>query len=130
MSAPRIQISILLSWNGSARPSSWCIDQESITGSLQSLCLENNNFGRDGIKYVLSFVQSNLVLEELYLCQNLIDHKEEIDQLCEIIKVHPSINTIKLIECRGEGLNGFEMLHSIVDVGANKLKEINLSSND
>ena len=97
---------------------------------FKSLLLEENQFGRDGIQFALNHMKNNPILEELYLIDNPIDDQDDVNQLCEIIRDHPSINTIHLSDCFGEGINGHDVLCSILTAGRNKLTSIVLSSND
>ena len=94
--------------------------------------MDDNNFGGDGIKFSLNYIQNNPVLEEFLLRCNPIDNEDDIDQLCEIIKVHPAIKKIELDECCGEGVevDGHDTLRSILTAGANKLKCIDMTGND
>ena len=74
-------------------------------------------------------MERNRQLEGIYLADNPIDHEEDVNKLCEIIKDHPSINRIQLGYCCGEGINGHELLCSIMDAGRNKLTSISLTRN-
>ena len=74
-------------------------------------------------------MKNNPILEKFQMESNPIDHEDDIDQLCEIIKVHPAINTIQLDDCFDEEIDGHKILCSIMTAGANKLKSIDLSRN-
>ena len=98
------------------------------TVHFKCLGFENNNFGSDGMKHILGYVQNNTILEELYQCQNTIN-KHDMHQLCEVIESHPSMNTLKVIDCNRGKSNGYEMLRSVITAGTTKLKELDLSRN-
>ena len=93
---------------------------------FKSIVLDENNFGRHGIKFALNYFQNNPKLEEFVLNSNPIDHEDDVNQLCEIVKDHPTLNTIYLDECCGEDIDGHETLRSIITAGASKLKCISL----
>ena len=97
---------------------------------FKSIYLCDNRFGRDGIKFALNYFQNNHKLEEFRLRHNPIDHEDDIDQLIDIIKVHPSINTLELDHCFDDEIDGHKILCSIMTAGANKLKSIDLCSNE
>ena len=94
-----------------------------------SLSLHDNRFGRDGIQFALDYMQNNPVLEDFVMFRNQINHEDDVKRLCEVIKDHPTINTLDLDECCGEDTDGHEMLCSIMDAGRNKLKSINFPRN-
>ena len=96
---------------------------------FKKIRLRNNDFGRDGIKFALEYMQNNPVLEEFRLQENPIDHEDDINQLCEIIKHHPAINDINITNCHGEGIDGYNMICSIMTAGARNLKAIHLPYN-
>ena len=95
-----------------------------------SLHLGSNNFGRDGIKVALNYFENNPQLEKFRLYNNPINHEDDINQLCEIIKVHPAIKEIELDDCFDEEIDGDKILRSIMTAGENKLKSIDLCSNE
>jgi len=97
---------------------------------FQTLILKNNDFGRNGIEFALNCIEDNPILKKFVLGHNQIDEGEDFDRLCEIVKHHQSIETVHLVACKGDELNGFDMLHSIIIAGSNKLKDIDLSEND
>ena len=70
------------------------------------LLMQRNNFGRGGITFALDYMQNNPQLEKFSLYSNPINHEDDINQLCDIIKVHPAIKEIVLEECCGEGIDG------------------------
>lgn len=54
---------------------------------------------------------------------------DDINKLCQIVEAHPSIEFLTLENCKGEDINGYEMLTRIMTSGKNKLKLIDLSNN-
>jgi len=92
--------------------------------------LKDNNFGQNGIDFALKYLKTNIVMEEFTLINNTINNMDDIDKLCQIVETHPSIENIQLPGCKGEDINGYEMLTRIVTAGKNKLKLINLAGNN
>jgi len=92
--------------------------------------LQNNSFGQKGIEFVLNYLKTNQIMKEFGLFVNTIDNMEQIKQLCEIVEEHPNIEDVSLDECRGEGLNGYEMLQMIMNAGKYKLNGVDLSNNN
>ena len=93
--------------------------------------LRRNQFGRDsrdGIKFALNYIQNNPKLESFDFGGNTINHEDDLNRLCEIIKGHPAINAIELESCDNL-VDGHRMLCSIMTAGKNKLKSIDLSYN-
>jgi hypothetical protein len=99
------------------------------TTHFKSITLLGNNFGGDGITFVLNHMRRNQKLEELHMLSNVIDHEDDIHRFCEIIERHPTFHTINLEGCFGEGISGYYMLCSIMIAGKHKLKNIDLSDN-
>ena len=97
---------------------------------FKSIKLEDNQFGRDGIQFALNYLEDNKKLEELRLISNQIDNDDDVNQLCEIIRDHPTIKTIVLDSTFGEGINGHDVLCSVITAGANRLRHIDLCSNE
>ena len=96
---------------------------------FQKIDLRNNNFGQKGMNFTLKYLKSNRNLKEFCLEDNPIDNITDIKKLCKIIRSHPSTKTLHLIGCRGDNINGYEMLKMIMNAGKTKLEEINLSNN-
>ena len=67
---------------------------------------------------------------DLSLDGNPITHKDDVHRLCEIVKEHPSIELLNLDGCCGEGINGYNMLCSVMTSGERKIKSIDSSSNN
>ena len=93
-----------------------------------SLNLQRNHFGRDGIEFALNYLRNNPELVEFHLIGNPLNN-DEVIELCEIITDHPKLDKLELDECFGEGINGHEMLCSIMTAGREILTSIDLSSN-
>jgi len=54
---------------------------------------------------------------------------ENVRRLCKIIKLHPSIESLELLMCVNEEINGYEILQLIMTAGKDNFKSINLSGN-
>jgi len=96
---------------------------------FQKFDLRHNNFGQKGIKFALKYLRSNQSLKELYLFGNPINNIADVKILCNITRFHPSIKLLHLIGCRGDDINGYEMLKMIMTAGRSILTNINLSRN-
>ena len=92
--------------------------------------LEGNHFGRKGIEFALKHLKSNQIMNEFGLYNNQIDNMEQVKKLCKIVKDHLSLKVLALQDCRGEGIDGHEMLQFIINAGKNKVKSLNLCEND
>ena len=86
--------------------------------------------GSGGFDFVMTYVQNNPILKDFTFNENPVSSREEISLLCDVIKVHPTLESISMIAgCSGDDITGNEMLCCIIDAGGNKLKQINLSDN-
>ena len=59
----------------------------------------------------------------------MINSIDDINKLCKIVKEHPSIESVGLNGCKGDNIDGYEMLQKIMNAGKNKLETITLSNN-
>ena len=91
--------------------------------------LRDNSLGQSGIDFALEYLQRNCILSFFSLCDNTINSMKDIEQLCEIVEAHPSIDALSLVKCRGADVDGYEMLQMIMTAGKIKLKVLNLSQN-
>ena len=55
---------------------------------------------------------------------------DDINKLCKIIISHPSFEHLGFGRCKGDDINGYEMLKTIMNAGRNKLKVIELCNHD
>ena len=98
--------------------------------NFKALRLESNSMmDRSGFEFVVNYVRSNPILKVLSLKYNFIHDGEDMNQLCEVINAHPSLNSISLVACNGDEITGYDMLYSLITAGGNKLVEINLTDN-
>jgi len=106
-----------------------------LSQSLQSTYFEqfalglNLNFGEEGIKFALDYLENNDSCKRFSLHNNPMNNMEDIQRLGNIVKEHPTIKELILHGCIGEGMNGYEMLKTIMISGRNKLKMISLDDN-
>ena len=91
--------------------------------------LKNNNFGSKGIDFALNYLKNNPTLKTFSLQNNHFNSMDNINTLCKVVKDHPSINHLKLDNSKGEDINGYEMLHLVVNAGRNKLQSVDLANN-
>jgi len=96
---------------------------------FQNITFKNNNFGQYGIGFVLDYVERNKKCKELCLEGNTIDNMDDINKLCKIVEEHPSIENLTLDNCRGDDIDGSEMLQMIVNAGKNNLEVLTLRNN-
>ena len=82
----------------------------------------------EGIKVALNCMRRNPILGKFNISGNMIYDNDNVvnnaSQLYEIVKAHPSIDTIHLGGCFGEEINSYQILCLILGAGASKLKEI------
>jgi len=55
---------------------------------------------------------------------------EDVNQLCQIVKDHPSIERLSLCGCKDEDFDGYDMLQRIMRAGRTKLKSLDLGDNN
>jgi len=91
--------------------------------------LQNNELDKNGIKFALDYLESNRICKQFSLPDNLMS-MDDINQLCQIVKDHPSVRNLGLSECKGAGINGYEVLKQIMTAGRNKLEVIDLADNN
>jgi len=91
--------------------------------------LKSNRFGQKGITFSLNYLENNESLSHFYLEDNPIMCIENVRRLCQIIKLHPSIECLELPNIVNEEVNGYEMLQLIMTAGKNKLDKLDLSAN-
>ena len=94
-----------------------------------NITFKNNNFGQYGIDFVLDYVERNKKCKEFCLEGNTIDNMDDINKLCKIVEEHPSIENLTLDNCRGDDIDGSEMLQMIVNAGKNNLEVLTLRNN-
>jgi len=90
--------------------------------------LANNSFGQEGIGFTLNYLERNHIIKVLTLESNPIG-VDNVKRLCEIINEHSSLDQLFLDECKGEDVNGYEMLKMIMTAGRDKLKLLELINN-
>jgi len=90
--------------------------------------LRNNNFGDKGIGFALEYLKGNKECKEFDIRGNVMGMKD-IKELCDIIPLHPSLEYLKVMNCVGDDVDGFQILKSIINIGESKLDSINLSNN-
>ena len=90
--------------------------------------LQNNQLDKNGIKFALDHLKKNRICKQFALHQNLMS-MEDINRLCQIVKDHSSIKILGLSGCKGEDVDGYEMLKQSMTVGRNKLEVIDLAEN-
>lgn len=98
---------------------------------FDSFILEYNSMmGSVGFDFAIRYVHSNTILKDFTFNENPINSREDLSQLCDVIKMHPTLESISMIAgSSGDDITGNEMLCCIIDAGGNKLKQINLSDN-
>eukprot|EP00578_Thalassiosira_sp_NH16_P022219 CAMPEP_0181082820 /NCGR_PEP_ID=MMETSP1071-20121207/3825_1 /TAXON_ID=35127 /ORGANISM="Thalassiosira sp., Strain NH16" /LENGTH=489 /DNA_ID=CAMNT_0023164431 /DNA_START=39 /DNA_END=1508 /DNA_ORIENTATION=+ len=90
------------------------------------------NLALDGINFAISYLDRNPILKELDLSHNNLSEDDHVSQLCDVIKAHPSVESIQLHGCfaREGTLNGFDVLCSLLTAGEINVKNIVFSGND
>ena len=97
------------------------------------LVLQANDLGYDGLCFALRYAQKNTILKELHLERNSIESTNDLQLLCDVIRAHHSLESLKIVNCNGGAgnpvISGSEILSSIVTAGIDNLKHIDLSGN-
>lgn len=96
---------------------------------FHTVILDNNNLTDHGIDFALEYAQNNPILEQIVL-SSITMSKHNIEQLCQIIKTHPAMNLLVLRRCVGEDITAYEMLQMVMTAGIDKLRNINVISNN
>lgn len=96
---------------------------------FHTFILDNNNLTDHGIDFALEYAQNNPILEQFALSSTTMS-KHNIEQLCQIIKTHPAMNLLVLQRCVGEDITAYEMLQMVMTAGIDKLRTINVMSNN
>ena len=112
---------------------------EMLSNSLKSthfktIAFTNNRLHRyqDGIGFVSSCLRKNPLLEAFFFSGEQNDHiqgKEHAKKLCQSIETHPTIHTLQLNHCCRNGVDGYELLCSIITAAASKIKYLDFSCN-
>ena len=97
-----------------------------------TFALQCNSFGQKGIEFALKYLKNNHVMKHFQLIENPISNMEHVEQLCQIVEDHPSIEdvTIHASSEQGGEVGGYEMLQMIMSAGKDKLTTINLYDNN
>ena len=90
---------------------------------------QNNELDQNGIKFALDYLKKNRICKQFALHRNSMN-KQDINQLCQIVKKHPSIEILGLCGCIDEDMDGHKMLKQIITAGRNKLEVIDLADNN
>ena len=99
------------------------------TTYFNCLSLAWNNFGQKGIEFALDYLRRNSKCK--HLCLNCNDMSMlDIDLLSTIVDTHPSIEKLELSGCKGDRVDGYDMLQRIMRAGKSKLKFLDMSNND
>ena len=93
--------------------------------------LERNDFvnTREGIDFAVKLVKDNPKLEHFDWANNPIERMEDARYLVEAIISHPGIVGIRIENCLGEDINGYEILRSLFTSGRSFVA-IDLEGND
>jgi len=97
---------------------------------FEQFALYDNNFGDEGIKFALDYLENNVDCVRFSLRGNPMNNIEDVKRLCEVVKRHPSVDTLELLQCKGEDIDGYEMLKMIMKAGRKNLSVIDMSNND
>ena len=92
--------------------------------------LERNEFfnTREGIDFAVKMIE-DINLEQLNWVSNEIERMEDACYLVDTIISHPSIHYIRLIDCLGEYINGYDVFRCLFTSGKS-FSHINLEKNE
>jgi len=81
-------------------------------GKLKELFLDNNEFAdsREGIEFILTCMEINHQMKEFYLSNNQLGGMENALSVLDAIIRHPSIERVRLENCLGGDINGYDAL--------------------
>lgn len=97
---------------------------------FKSFVFINNQFGRDGIKFVLEVIENNQHLEDFTLVGNGIDQQEDFDRLCDILRNNVSLKSVTIIKCVGPtSVDMLPLLSATEKVKETYLGRNNINSN-
>ena len=98
---------------------------------LDAIGLRNNSFvnGRDGIEFAVDVMESNKTIEDFCWSSNAINSMEDARYLVEAVNSHPAINTVRLENCFGNDINGYDILCSLL-AGDKNFTYIDLDNNN
>ena len=97
--------------------------------NFRHVLFDDNNFGDKGIDFALNYLKSNDECKEFALRDNVMG-MQDIEELCDIISSHISLQMLVLYNCKGVDVNSYEMLKSVMTAGKFKLETLYLSDND
>ena len=86
---------------------------------FKSFALVRNEFVnvREGIDFAVKLVEDNPNLERFDWVDNEIESTEDARYLVNAITTHPHIDDVRLENCFGEDIDGYEILRSLVTSG-------------
>ena len=85
---------------------------------LKMLLLDNNGFDdRKGIEFLVTCMQSNRQMNEFYLTNNQLGGMENARSVLDAVTRHPSIEHVRLENCLGGDINGYNILCSLLASG-------------
>ncbi|KAL7545145.1 hypothetical protein ACHAWF_008501 [Thalassiosira exigua] len=66
---------------------------------FRALYFENNDFGRDGINFVMDAIERNPHLETLHLAKNPIEKAKDVTRLVDLVGRHPALARLVVEDC-------------------------------
>ena len=101
-----------------------------LKGPLRSLELQRNYYTDigEGVGFAVETIKGNN-LEEFAWRNNRMEHIDDVHYLVRAITSHPSIEKVRLEDCIGENINGYDVLRSLFTADK-KFKHIDLKGNN
>ena len=84
--------------------------------SFETIDLQNNSFVNchEGVEFVVEVMNSNYMMEVFCWTSNIINSMEDARYLVDAVNSHPAINTVRLENCFGNDINGYNILCSLL----------------
>ena len=84
--------------------------------SFDTINLQNNSFVniREGVEFVVEVMKFNDMMEVFCWTSNIINSMEDARYLVDAVNSHPAINTVRLENCFGNDINGYNILCSLL----------------
>ena len=102
-----------------------------LKGPLWSLELQRNDYTDigEGVGFAVETIKGNNLLEDFAWINNRMEHIDDVHNLVGAITSHPSIEKVRLENCIGENINGYDVLRSLFTADK-KFKYIDLKGNN
>ena len=95
---------------------------------FESVRLETNRFGRNGILFTIDVMRCNICLQRITIMDNEIDNVDDIKSMSDVISSHPSLKNLQIYQCFGRNIKPNDLLPIVP--ASKKLTSLDLSDNN